>query len=176
MRFEAEQPVLPDLNDTLRAGIETDNQWPFQLLHIRRHCDAWHQRDIACLYAAIGQIDRGRSLGSTRYPYQNDVSFLQTVDVLTVIVQHGVIERIYALEIFCIEHVLCADAMGGFGPEIGMQESQDRAEDGEAGQAKLPTVILEPVRELVVKKRVQNDAGRLLDLGQHSVKLLLSPH
>src|SRR6266446_4154523 len=34
MRFEAEQPVLPNLNDPLRAGIETYNQRPAQFLNM----------------------------------------------------------------------------------------------------------------------------------------------
>ncbi len=42
--------------------------------------------------------------------------------MLPVIVQHRVIERVDALEIFGIERVLGADAMAGLGAEIGLQQ------------------------------------------------------
>ena len=176
MRLEAEQPVLANLHDPLRAGIEPDHQRPRQLLHMPRHLDAGHQRNVAGLHAAIGEIDRGRRLRCARDADQHDIGLLQTFEMLAVIVQHGVVERIDALEIFGVESVLCADAMRGLGTEIGSQQLQDRPEDRKTRQAQLAAVLFEPLQQFIVEQRIENDARRFLDLRQHAIELLLGPH
>ena len=96
--------------------------------------------------------------------------------MLAVIVQHGVVERIDALEIVGVESVLCPDAMGGLGTEIGSQQLQDRPEDRKTRQAQLAAVLFETLQQFIVEQRIQNDARRFLDLGQHAIELLLGPH
>ena len=110
MRVEAEQPVLADLHDALRTGEKPDHQRPRQLLDLRRQRHARHQRHIAGLDAAIGEIDRGRRLRRARHADQHDIGVFEAFDMLTVVMQHRVVERVDALEIFGVEHVLGADA------------------------------------------------------------------
>ena len=127
VRLQAEQAVLADLHDALRAGIKPDHQRPRQLLDLRRQRHARHQRHVAGLDAAIGKIDRGRRLRGARDADQNHVRLCETFGVLAVVVEHRVVERVDAVEIFGVEHVLGAGAMDRFGTEIGLEQAQHRA-------------------------------------------------
>ena len=100
----------------------------------------------------------------------------RSFEMLAVVMQHGVVERIDALEIVGVERVLRADAVRGLGAEIGLQQLQDRPEDRQAGQAELAAVVFQPLQQLVIEQRVEHDARRFLDLRQHAVELLLGPH
>ena len=118
--FEAEQAILPDLHDAFRAGVKPDHERPFELLDAPRHWDVTHQRHISGLHPAIREIDRGRGLGGSRDSHEHDVGFLEPFEMLSVVMEHRVVERIDALEIFGIERVLGADAVRRFGAEIGL--------------------------------------------------------
>ena len=78
--------------------------------------------------------------------------------MLAVVMQHGVVERIDALEIFGIEHVLGADAMRGLGAEIGLEQLQHRPEHRQAGQAELAAMLLQPCDQVLLEQRVEHDA------------------
>ena len=96
--------------------------------------------------------------------------------MLPIIVQHGVVERVDALEIFGVERVLRADPLAGLRAEIGLQQLQHRTEDRQAGQAELAAFLLQPLGEVVIEQGIEHDAGRFLDLGQHAIELFLGPH
>ncbi len=135
MRVQPEQAILPDLHDALGTGIEADDQGLGQVLDMSRHRDAGHQRHIAGLHAAIGKIDRGGCLRGARHPYQHHIGFLEAFEMLAVVMQHRVVERVDSLEVLGIERVLRADAMRGLGPQVGPQQLQHGAEDRQARQA-----------------------------------------
>jgi hypothetical protein len=176
MHLEPEQPVLPDLHDALRTGIKPDHQWPRQLLDRRREGDPGHQRHIAGLHAPVCEIDRCRCLRGARDPDQHHVGVFQVFDMLSVVMQHGVVQRIDTLEIFRIERVLGTHPMAGLSAEIGLQQGKHRSEDRQAGNAELAAVVLEPFRQVFLHQRIEHDAGSFLDLRQHAVELLLCPH
>ena len=95
--------------------------------------------------------------------------------MLTVVMQHGVVERVDALEILRIERVLGADAVTGRSvTEIGLQQLQDRPEDRQARQAQLLAMVLQARDQIVLEQGIKDDARRLLDLGEHAVELLLA--
>ena len=48
--------------------------------------------------------------------------------MLAVVVEHRVVQRFDALEIFGIEHVLGANTMRRLGAEIGLEYAQDRTQ------------------------------------------------
>ena len=171
-----EQPVLADLHDALGAGIKPDHQRPRQLFHLRRQRHARHQRHIAGLDAAIGEIDRGRRLRGARHADQHHIGLLQAFDVLAVVMQHGVVERVDALEIFGIEHVLGADAMDGLGAEIGLEQPQHRPEHRHAGQPELAAFVFQQLDQVFLEQRIEHEAGRFGDFGQRKVELLLRAH
>ena len=141
-----------------------------------RHRHAGDDRHIGGLDAAIGEIDRGRALGGARNADQHHVGAFEVVGVLPVVMQHGVVERVDALEIFGIEHVLGADPRGRFGAEIGLQQAQDRTEDRQARQTVFAALALEAPGQIRIEQRIEHDAGRGLDLAQHTVELLLRAH
>src|SRR5262249_50302634 len=176
VRPEPEQAILPDLHDPFRAGIEPDHERSRQLFHMSGYFDPGHDRDVAGLHPAVRQIDRGWRLRRARYADKHDIGFLQILEMLAVVMQHRVVERIDALEIVGVERVLRTDAMRGLGAEIGLQELQDRPQDRQAGQAQLPAVIFEPLQKFLLEQFIENDPRRLLDLCQYTIKLLLGPH
>jgi hypothetical protein len=96
--------------------------------------------------------------------------------MLPVVMQHGEVQRVDALEILGIERVLRADPVACFGAEIGLQESQHRAKDRQAWHAQVAAMLLQALRQILVQQRVQHDAGRFLDLRQHAIKLFLGAH
>src|SRR6202022_734413 len=61
----AQEPVLPDLDQTLRGRMKADHQRFFQRLQLVRDRDARHQRNIRGADAAVGEIDRGRRFRGT---------------------------------------------------------------------------------------------------------------
>ena len=147
-----------------------------KFLDLRRNRDAGHQRHIAGLHAAIGEVDRRRRLRRARDADQHDVGLFEILDMLAVVVQHRVVERVDALEIFGIERVLRAHAVAGLGAEIGLQQRQHRPEDRQARHAQLAAMVFEPLHQVLLEQRVEDDAGRLLDFGQDAVELLLRAH
>jgi len=96
--------------------------------------------------------------------------------MLAVVVQHGVVEGIDALEILRVERVLRTDAVRGLGPQVGLQQLQDRPQNRQAGQAQFTAVLFKPAQQLVIEQRIEHDAWRFLDLGQDSIELLLRAH
>ena len=106
----AQQPVLPDLNETLGRGVKTDHQRLLQRLQLMRNRNARHQRNVRGADAAVGKIDRGRRFRGARHADQNHLGLFQSFDMLAVIMHHRVIQRVDPLEIFRIQHVLRADA------------------------------------------------------------------
>ena len=171
-----EQPVLADLHDPLRARGQAHHQRLRQRFELRRHRHAGHQRNVRGLDAAVGEIDRGRRLRGARHADQHHVGLLHVVDVLAVVVQHGVVQRIDALEIFGVEHVLRADPRLGFAAEIGLEQAQHRTENRQARHAEFAAGFLQPLGQLRLEQRVEHDARRGLDLGQHPVELLARAH
>ena len=102
--------------------------------------------------------------------------FLQILEVLPVVMQHRVVERIDALEVIRVERVLRTHPVRGFGAKIGLQKLQHRSQDRQARQAHFPAAIFKPFQQLVVEQGVEDDAGGLLDFGKDPVKLLLRAH
>ncbi len=90
--------------------------------------------------------------------------------------QHRVIERVDALEVFRIEHVLGADPVGRLGAEIGLEQPQHRTQDRQAGQAELARFLLQPPDQVGLEQRVEDDARLGLDLGQHAIELPVGAH
>ena len=158
--LETEQPVLANLHDPLRAGVEADHQRPRQCLDVTRHLDARHNRDVPGLHTAVGEINRGRRLRGARHADEHHIGFLEAFEVLAVIVQHRVVERVNTLEIVGVERVLRTDAMRELGSEIGLQQLQHRPQDREARQAQFTAVLLKPLQQFVIKQGVEISRSR----------------
>jgi hypothetical protein len=141
-----------------------------------RQRNARHQRHIGGADAAVGEINRGRRLRGARHPDQHHIGFLQAFDVLPVIMHHGVIQRVDALEIFGVEHVLRADAACSSGAKIRLEQLHHRADDRQARNIHLLAFGFQPLHQILLQEREQHDAGRFLDLVQHALELLLAPH
>jgi hypothetical protein len=103
---------------------------------------------------------------------------LKIVGLLTVVVEHGVVERIDAAEVFGIERMLSAHFVGGggLGAQIGLEKVQHRAEDRQARQAELTAFCFQAADQAVLKQCVENDSGRFLEIDQRPIKLLLGPY
>ena len=86
-----------------------------ETLHFSGQRHAGHQRYICGLNAAIGQIDRS-GLRSPRHTHQDHVSFLQIIGLLTVVVQHRVIECVDTAKVLCVQGVLRTNLMVDFAP------------------------------------------------------------
>ena len=173
MRFEAEQPVLPNLHNAFRRGEKTHDQRVLKLFDSGRQRDAGHKRNIRRLHAAVGEVDRGRRFRGPRHANQQDIGLFEIDGLLAVVVHHRVVERIDAAEIFGIEGVLSADFMGRLGAEIRLKQVQDRPQNREAGQPEFSAFFLKLCREVLLQQRIKHDARRCLDLHKHPVELFL---
>src|SRR4029079_8384422 len=174
--LQTKKAILADLHDPLRACVETDDERPGKFL------DGWRQRDprpqmhVPSFYAAIGQVDRGRRLGCARDPYEHDVRFLKPLRMLAVIMQHGEVQSIDALEIFRIQHVLGASPMYRLCPEIRLKQAQDRPENRHTGQSKLAAFFFQRFYEVLFQESVQNQTRGFPDLGKRVIELFFRPH
>ena len=65
---------------------------------------------LAVRDAAVGEIDRGRRFRGADTPTRTDIGIFEAFDMLAVVMDHRVVQRVDALEIFRIEDVLGADA------------------------------------------------------------------
>ena len=83
---------------------------------------------------------------------QHHVGVFEIVGVLTVIVQHRVIEGVDALEILGIQGVLGADPRLRFAAEIGLKQLQHRPEDRKIRHAEIAAGFLEPARQVLFQK------------------------
>ena len=54
---DAQQAVLPNLNQALRRGMQTYHERLFDRLQLMRNRDARHQRNVRSAYAAVGEIN-----------------------------------------------------------------------------------------------------------------------
>ena len=162
----------------MRSGlaIKPTTNGSFSDSKIRRQRYIRHQRHIRGLHAAVGEIDRGRRLRSTRHPDEHNVCLFEVVGVLSVIVQHGVVQRIDAFEIFGVEQVLRADPMRALAAEIGLEELQHRIEDRKKRQPERAAFLFERVGELAIEQCVEYDARRFIELIQDTVELLAGAH
>src|SRR5262249_37088895 len=111
MGSSSKQPILADLNDTFGTGIETDDQRLLELLDMTGNCNSRNQRYISRFHTPVGKIDRGWRLRCSRHADEHHVCFLQSFEMLAIIMQHRVVKRINALEVLGIENVLRAYAM-----------------------------------------------------------------
>jgi hypothetical protein len=112
---------LPDLDQPFRGCVETDDQRLFQVFQLVRQRNARHQRHVRGADAAVGEIDRGRRLRGAGHTDQHHVGILEAFDMLAVIMDHRIVQRIDAFEILGIQHVLRADAPGSRSAEIGFE-------------------------------------------------------
>ncbi len=96
--------------------------------------------------------------------------------MLTVIVEHSVVERVDTLEVVRIQQVLGADPMGRFGAEVGLQQLQNWPENRQARYAEIAALRFQPVGQQRIKQSVEDDPRRGLDFDQYSLKLFLRPH
>ena len=96
--------------------------------------------------------------------------------MLAVVMQHCVIERIDAAKIFGIECMLRADFMRRFSAQIRMEQVQHRSQNRETGKAQRAAFLFQPLHQVLLQKRVEDDPGRLFDFCENPVKLLLRPH
>src|ERR1700740_3655232 len=62
MGFEPEEPILANLHDWFRRGLNPDNQGMLERFETRGQRHARYQRDVRSFYSAISEIDRGRRL------------------------------------------------------------------------------------------------------------------
>src|SRR5689334_2435618 len=92
--------------------------------------------------------------------------------MLAVVMQHGEIECVNALEVFSIENVLRSGPMDGLRAEIRAEQAQDRAQDRHAGQPELAALFLKQLDEIFLKQRVQDQARRLGNFRQGMIELL----
>ena len=98
----------------------------------------------------------------------------EILGVLAVIMQHGEIQRVDALEIFGVERVLGADAGGCFGPEVGLEQGKHRAQNVQVRNAEFAASRLQPLQELRVQQGVEHDSGRSLHLVEDAIELALA--
>ena len=96
--------------------------------------------------------------------------------MLPIIVQHGVVESINALEIFRVQNVLGADLLVRRGSKIGLEHPQHRSEDRSAWQTKFGAFGLQPLDQGLVEKGIERDAGLGLNRRQHAIELLAGAH
>ena len=96
--------------------------------------------------------------------------------MLAVVMHHAEIERVDALEIFGVEHVLGADAVDGFRAEIRLEQPQNWPQHRHAGQSKLAALLLKPLDQVFFQQRVEDQAGGFGDFGEHMIELLLRAH
>ena len=72
--------------------------------------------------------------------------------------------------------MLGADPAGAWRAEIALQDLQHRLEHRGAGNADLAAGRLEPLAEIAVDQRVEDDARRFLEVGDDPVELLGRAH
>src|SRR5215510_6494210 len=106
-----------------------------------RDHDSRHDRYVAGLYATVRQVNRGGRLGGTRHSDEHYISFFQVLQMLAIIMQHRVVERVDPLEVISVQGVLRPDTVRGFGSKIGLQKLQDWSQDRQTGQAQLAAMI-----------------------------------
>jgi hypothetical protein len=73
-------------------------------------------------------------------------------------VEHGVVERIDALEIFGIEYVLSAGAVDGLSAKIGLKQPQHRSQHRHTGQAELAAFCFQRGNQVFLEQRVEHQA------------------
>ena len=156
--------------------MQADDQRLFQMFELMRQRNARHQRHIGGANAAVGQIDRGRRLRGTGHADQHHVGIFEAFDVLPVIMDHRVVQRVDTLEVFSIEDVLRAYPPGRGGAEISLEQMHDRPDDRQARNVDPLALGLQPGNQILLQQREQHDAGRLLDLIEHAIELLLAAH
>src|SRR5262249_59651785 len=122
--------ILRDLYDSFRAREQADDEWLCEMLDLCGNRDAGNERDVGRFYPAIGKVNRRRGFRRTRHADQHHLCLLEVLYVLTIVMQHRVIQRIDTLEIFGVQHVLSTDLVRRLSAEIRLKQSQDRAEDG----------------------------------------------
>ncbi len=76
--------------------------------------------------------------------------------MLTIVVQHREIERVDALKVFRVEHVLRAGSMYGFGSEVRLEESQYGPQHRHTRQSEFTTFFLEKLNEVFFEQSVEN--------------------
>jgi hypothetical protein len=136
----------------------------------------WDDGNIRGADPALREVNAGGCLRSAAYTQQHDICLAQTVKVLAVVMGHGVIQSVDALEIFGIQGVLSADLRGAFGIEILREALKNWIEDGDAGNGKPVAMELEGVAEVFVDDREKDNAWFPLDGGQDFGELLGRPY
>ena len=111
------------------AGIfrQTDHQGAHRKAQLHRQGTARNNGHIGRLDTAVGQVDAGRCLGSTRNPKQDDIGIFQIAGHLAVVMAKGEIHRIHALEIFSVQGVLQPWLAADFDSETGGQAVDETA-------------------------------------------------
>jgi len=151
----SEQPGLSRMTFVINADDETVEQVSKQLYkllevlkvtditvepHVRRelalikvNATAQNRADIMQLtdifHGQIVDVSHNQVVIEFSGPADKIDSFLgllQPFDVLAIVMKHGVVERIDALEIFRVEHVLGTDAVDGLGAEIRLEQAEHR--------------------------------------------------
>ena len=155
-----------DLGNALGAGDQADDQWPGHRLELLGCRDVRHDRDIGGLDAAIGEIDAGRGLRRAADAGQDHIGLIEIIRMLTIIMDHGEVERIDAAEIFGIERMLAGKLRPRLGIEILCKACNHRIEDGYAGNGELGASLLELRPKIGIDQGEENDARLGFDLGQ----------
>jgi hypothetical protein len=96
--------------------------------------------------------------------------------MLTVVMDHRVVQRVDALEIFRVQRVLRTDPASRCRAKIGLKQLHHRADDRKARNIDFLALRFQPRDQILLQQREQHDAGRLLDLVEHAVELLLAAH
>src|SRR5262249_9948343 len=108
----------------------------------------------------------------SRHSNENNVGLFQTLNMLAVVVQHREIQRIDALKVYRVEHVLGAGSMYRFGPEVRLEKAQDRPQHRHTRQSEFTTFFLEKLNEVFFEQSVENQTRRLGNFRQCVVELL----
>ena len=163
--------IASDLGNALGRGNEAGDERLMRLGQLWRQWQRGHQRQVRGLIAALGKIDAGRRLGRARDAEQNDVGGVQILRQAAVIVGHREVQRVDAAEIVGVEHVLSGDCRRLRCAEIALEHLHDRLQDVQARNLQLAAAALQLLRQLLIDNRIEDDAGRLLDLLQHPLQL-----
>ena len=131
---EASKPTTSGLRRVERRG--------------QRH--VWHDRDVGGLDAAVRQVDACRRFRCSADAEQDDICVVEMLGHLAVVMHHRKVQRVDALEIVGVQHVLRAGSRRRCGPQIGLKEAENRLEHRKARATCFVARALKLVRKVPI--------------------------
>ena len=119
--------------EVLDVADQAEDLARVEVEELARRVDARHQRHVARLVAALGQVHRERRLRGARDARQHDVGAVQRVQVRAVVVAHRELDRLDALEVLVREAVQQARLHARLGVQVLRDVRDQRAEQVDAG-------------------------------------------